>query len=194
ARLAEGLSSSDVRIAFEAACALARVGDRSSVPLLERAARASGSPEVRTAAAWAAARLPVPAPPRSAGPLPAGFVRGVSWWGEGAMHDGGAASFRTLASMGVDWISIHTWDPQQRRVDAPDFADPGRRFAIEGLPDLVKNAHSAGIKVVVKPHLEMRGYEPTPEETRIFRSGDEAARAGPVARIAAERAKGPPAW
>jgi nucleotide-binding universal stress UspA family protein len=193
-RLMDGLTSTDSRVAFEAACALARVGDRSSVTALERAARGSSSPDVRTAAAWAAARLSASGRPRPGGSLPAGFVRGVAWWGEGAMHDGGAASFRTLASMGIDWVSIHTWDPQQRRVDAPDFADPGRRYAIEGLPDLVKNAHAAGIKVVVKPHLEMRGYEPTPEEIRIFRSEDAAARAALVARIRAERAKEPPVW
>ena len=36
--------------------------------------------------------------------------------------DAGAASFRRLASLGVTWVSIHTWDPLQRGLDDPVFA------------------------------------------------------------------------
>jgi hypothetical protein len=201
--LVTGLGAGDPRTAFEAACALARVGDASSVAALEDAARAAVSPEVRTAAAWAAARLAAgstayamagrSSPPARAA-LAADFVRGVSWWREGETEDGGRSSFRILASLGVDWVSIHTWDPQQRRVDAPAFADPGRRYEIRGLPELVKNAHAAGIRVLVKPHLEMHGYEPSPEEIRVFRGKDEAARKALVTRLRAERARQPPVW
>ena len=58
-------------------------------------------------------------------PLASDFRRGVSWWmGEGR-QDHGAASFRRLAALGVTWVSLHTWDPLQRALDEPVFADPG---------------------------------------------------------------------
>jgi hypothetical protein len=130
--LSSGLFAEDPRTAFEAACALGRIGDRSSLAGLERAARTASSAEVRTAAAWAASRVaerldPAPgaarpsAPGPDASPLATGFVRGVSWWREGQTEDGGRESLRALASLGVDWVSIHTWDPQQRGGDDPDL-------------------------------------------------------------------------
>jgi arabinogalactan endo-1,4-beta-galactosidase len=87
-----------------------------------------------------------------------GFHKGVSWWHSEARRDGGAASFQTLASLGVDWVSIHTWDPLQRAVDDPKLIEPDRRFAIRDLDVLVRNAHAAGLRVMVKPHLEMRRH------------------------------------
>ena len=42
--------------------------------------------------------------------------------------DAGEASFRRLASLGVTWVSIHTWDPLQRGLDEPVFAQPDRHF------------------------------------------------------------------
>ena len=52
-----------------------------------------------------------------------------------------------------------------------------RHFGVRDLKTLVSDAHAAGLAVMVKPHLEMRpAYEPTEEERRILRSGDEAAR------------------
>jgi hypothetical protein len=92
-------------------------------------------------------------------------------------RDGGATSFRKLAVLGVTWVSIHTWDPLQRGLHEPVLAPPGdRHFGFRDLPGLVRAAHAAGLKVMVKPHLEMRGYEPTEEERRILRGPDEAAR------------------
>jgi hypothetical protein len=63
-----------------------------------------------------------------------------------------------LASLGVTWVSIHTWDPLQRGLDDPVFAPRGGFH--QGFPDLaalVSAAHAAGLRVMVKPHLEMRG-------------------------------------
>ena len=73
--------------------------------------------------------------------------------------DHGAASFRRLASLGVTWVSLHTWDPLQRGLDEPVFADPQRRHGFRDLAALVASAHAAGLRVMVKPHLEMAGFE-----------------------------------
>ena len=56
------------------------------------------------------------------------------------------ASFRLLASLGVTWVSIHTWDPLQRGLDDPVLALRGG--FLQGFPDLaalVSAAHAAGL-------------------------------------------------
>ena len=58
--------------------------------------------------------------------------------------DAGEASFRRLASLGVTWVSIHTWDPLQRGLDEPVFAKPDRHFGFRDLGALVRSAHAAG--------------------------------------------------
>jgi len=123
-----------------------------------------------------------------------GFCRGVNWWREEDRGDAGEASFRALAELGVDWVSIHTWDPLQRGAHSPDWAEPRRPLVILNLPAIVRNAHAAGLKVMVKPHLEMRGYETTGEELRILRGTDEAARKKLFARIRAEEEGRPRVW
>jgi hypothetical protein len=130
---------------------------------------------------------------RTAG-LDRGFCRGVNWWHEERGPDAGAASFRSLADLGVDWVSIHSWDPLQRDVHSPAWAERRRPYSIPGLADLVKSAHAAGIKVMVKPHLEMRGYEPTAEERRILQGGDAAARRVLIARIRESWEARPRVW
>jgi hypothetical protein len=167
--LAKALAHRDSRAAFEAAQALARCGSDSSLTSLRRAARESPSAEVRAAAAWAAdevRRRAGEAPSSSslatsaAGARPAlapSFRRGVSWWMSEGRTDSGEASFRRLASLGVTWVSIHTWDPLQRGLDDPVFAKPDRHFGLRDLGALVRTAHAAGLRVMVKPHLEMRG-------------------------------------
>jgi hypothetical protein len=203
--LLEALGRDDPRAVFEAALSLARVGGAASRAPLERIARSAPTPAVREAARWAgeeitrrrpeegpaiagapgaagpAAGLTLPgageASPRGEPPLlPPAFRRGVSWWFEWEAGDDGASSFRRLASLGVTWVSIHTWDPLQRGLHDPDFAPARGRFALRGLPGFVKSAHEAGLAVMLKPHLEMRGYEPTPEEMRVLRGPDEEAR------------------
>ncbi len=174
--LAGAVLSRDAPVAFEAALALAALGGGSARgrEALAEAARSSPVPEVRAAAAWASGRSP-----GGDTPLAPGFRRGVSWWNEDG-PGAGAASFRKLASLGVTWVSIHTWDPLQRGLHDPVIAVPRaeeRHFGVRDLKTLVSDAHAAGLAVMVKPHLEMRpAYEPTEEERRIFRSGDEAAR------------------
>jgi len=174
--LAGAVLRRDAPVAFEAALALAALdgGSDRGRAALAAAARSSPVPEVRAAAAWASGRSPA-----GATPLAPGFRRGVSWWNEDG-REAGLASFRNLASLGVTWVSIHTWDPLQRGLHDPVIAVPRadeRHFGIRDLPGLVRDAHAAGLRVMVKPHLEMRpAYEPTEEERRIFRSGDEAAR------------------
>jgi hypothetical protein len=203
--LAPALSRRDPAVAFEAALALAAVGaasERGRAALAE-AARFSPVPEVRSAAAWATG-----ASPGGETPLAPGFRRGVSWWNEDG-RDAAAASFRRLATMGVTWVSIHTWDPLQRGLHEPVIAVPragDRHWGLDDLPGLVRDAHAAGLRVMVKPHLEMRPawmlddhglraerdslprsergvpggatqHPPAQEEDRrVFRSGDEAAR------------------
>lgn len=177
------LAHPDPRAAFEAALALARdvpAQDAAERAALAELSRSSTSEDVRTAAAWAAGRLA----PRVPGLAPS-FRRGVSWWMSEGRGDDGAASFRRLASLGVTWVSIHTWDPLQRGPHDPLLAAPGRRFGPRDLRALVRSAHAAGLAVMVKPHLELRGYQPTEEERRILRGGDEAARRALFRRLEA---------
>jgi hypothetical protein len=179
--LIAALHHPDARAAFEAARALGRIGGLACLPALRLAMSAAGSPEARAAAAWAAdavaARHHEPRPIGSAHTtLPPTFRRGVSWWFEVARRDGEAQSFGELAALGVGWISIHTWEPRQRALDAPGFAPVNEHFGLRDLPGLVRTAHAAGLRVLYKPHLEMGGFVPTPEEVAIFRGSDAAAK------------------
>jgi hypothetical protein len=198
--LIQVLGGEDPRVRFEAAHQLGRMADAVARPALLPLAE-KGEPAESGAAHWAlrriAAGLERPAPPVPPGPGPAlasDFCRGVNWWQEEDRGDGGKTSFRALADLGVNWISIHTWDPLQRGIHSPDWAAPRRPLVIQNLPELVRNAHAAGLKVMVKPHLEMRGYEPTEEERRILRGRDEEARRTLFARFRAEREGRPRAW
>jgi hypothetical protein len=169
--LVEALAGADERAAFEAAQVLAQSGSPASLDALQRAAGEAASAEVRVASGFAAAEIRrrtgahATAPPRPASTAPAdpgpflapGFRRGVSWWMSEGRADAGEASFQRLASLGVTWVSIHTWDPLQRGLDEPVFAKPDRHFGFRDLGALVRSAHAAGLRVMVKPHLEMRG-------------------------------------
>jgi hypothetical protein len=195
--LVEALAHPDERAAFEAAQALALVGGPGSLDALQQAAVDARSAEVRAAAGFALAetRRRTGAPdsplPRRAVPvstdtglsLAPGFRRGVSWWMSEGRSDAGLASFRLLASLGVTWVSIHTWDPLQRGLDDPVFANPDRHFGFRDLGSLVRSAHAAGLRAMVKPHLEMRGFEATEEERRILRGPDSPARRALFARF-----------
>ena len=197
--LSRALGHADPRVRFEAARALGALGRASAIPSL--LALAQGDEPESAAALWAARRIAerdgLLAPALSSGPaagLATAFCRGVNWWLEEDDGDAGAASFRALRALGVDWISIHTWDPLQRDVHSPEWASPRRPVAIPHLRELVANAHVAGLKVMVKPHLEMRGYEPTPDEMRIFRGKDEAARQKLIARVRNNTLGQPRVW
>jgi hypothetical protein len=204
--LARALANPDERVAFEAAHALGTTGSAVSLGALSAAARDSASPIVRTAASWAAsdvarrgrpgsgpevrreaAAAAAPAPSDDE-PLAPGFRRGVSWWRSESGQDHGAASFRRLASLGVNWVSIHTWDPLQRGLHEPVFADPGRRHGIRDLEALVRSAHAAGLRVMVKPHLEMHGFDASDDERRVLGAADSPARRALLARIEAQLA------
>ena len=194
------LRGQDPRVRFEAARQLGVLAEPVARPALMPLAE-KDDPAESGAAHWAlrriAARLDRAVPPVPSGAIPAlaeGFCRGVNWWQEEDRGDAGKASFQSLAELGVDWISIHTWDPLQRGAHSPDWAAPRRALVIQNLPALVQNAHAAGLKVMVKPHLEMRGYEPTEEERRILRGADEAARRKLFERFRAEREEQPRVW
>jgi hypothetical protein len=179
--LIDALRQEDGRTAFEAARALGRIGGPGCLGALRAAMRAPASSEVRAAAAWAATAVAArQQEPRRPWPgdasLAPTFRRGVSWWFEGARGDGGARSFKELAALGVGWVSIHTWEPRQRALDAPEFTPALGRFGLRDLPGLVRTAHAEGLRVLYKPHLEMRGFEATPQEIAIFRAADAAAR------------------
>ncbi len=192
--LVGALSHPDPRTAFEAARALAEVGGEGSREALRRTARSAGPADVRAAAAWSAAEVSrrlgtaeaVDLPSDGVVPLAPAFRRGVSWWLSEGRGDDGRASFRGLAALGVAWVSIHTWDPLQRGLHDPVLAPRSRRFGAGNLEALVANAHAAGLAVLFKPHLEMRGHQPTPEERRILRGPDPEARQRLIARIEAE--------
>ena len=191
ALLVPALAHADPRTAFEAARALAAVGTTASLSPLRAAARAGGPAALGSAAAWAAERvaerhgLPPPAV-ASGGRLAPGFRKGVAWWRSEARNDAGAASFRRLSSLGFDWVSIHTWDPLQRAADEPRLDEPRRRLGITGFGDVVRNAHAAGLRVMLKPHLEMRRYDPRPEDRRILSGPDAGARRRVLERLRAE--------
>jgi hypothetical protein len=182
------LRARDARVAFEATLALARLGGPEARPVADPASRAalaelargSPSPVVRAAADWA-----LGAPVRREPGLAPSFRRGVSWWMSERGQDEGAASFRRLASLGVDWVSIHTWDPLQRGLHDPVLAAPNGRFGIRDLRALVHNAHAAGLSVMVKPHLEMRWPEPSERDRQILRGTDESARRALFRRLEA---------
>ncbi len=192
--LVEALTSADSRAAFEAALSLERVGGRTAIPALEGAALSGAAPELRTAAQVAIEeierRRPGPAnevrnevrdDSRRGEPIAAGaasgsapglapsFRRGVSWWWSEAGPDAGVSSFRRLRALGVTWVSIHTWDPLQRGLHDPVFAEARHPFVLRDLDAIVKNAHQAGLAVMLKPHLEMRprGGGETGDHNRI---------------------------
>jgi hypothetical protein len=187
ATLTEALAHPDTRVAFEAAQALAAAGRPDTLPALRQAALISPSPDVRAAAAWAGEEIRrrvggvgEPPAPRAAAAastpaglaLSPGFRRGVSWWMSEGRSDSGQASFRRLASLGVTWVSIHTWDPLQAGLAEPLFAPPTHRVGFRHLGGLVRAAHAAGLRVMVKPHLEM--LHPPLQHNRIaMRSGDD---------------------
>jgi hypothetical protein len=71
----------------------------------------------------------------------------------------------------VTWVSIHTWDPLQRGLDDPVLAAPDRHSGFRDLGALVRNAHAAGLRVMVKPHLEAgwdRALAPLEPASRRF--------------------------
>jgi hypothetical protein len=187
--LVEALRHPDRRAAFEAALALGAVGGAGSLGPLQAVTRGGPGDELREAASWAARRVATrnDLPSRDADPpaprLPPGFFRGVSWWVSEARPDEGATSFAQLASLGVNWVSIHTWDPIQRGLHDPELAPPARP-SIPDLGAIVGRAHAAGLRVLYKPHLEMRSWEePTPEDLLILRGHDSAARRRTITRL-----------
>jgi hypothetical protein len=188
--LIETLRQEDARAVFEAARALGRIGSPACLDALRAAMRAAGTADARTAAAWAATavaarhREPRPAWPSEVS-LPVTFRRGVSWWFEGARGDG-ARSFRELAALGVGWVSVHSWEPRQKALDAHGFTPRNDRFGLRDLPGLVRAAHAAGLHVLYKPHLEMGGFEPTPRERAILRGTDAAAKRRLIEQIKGE--------
>jgi len=189
--LVGALGQDDERAAFEAARALGRVGGPGCLGALLAAARSSRSPEVRAASAWAAQATSLRQKQTtdirgSEASLSSGFRRGVSWWFEGAQDDAGGRSFRELSGLGVSWVSIHTWEPRQRALDAPGFSPVNPRFGLRDLPALVRSAHAAGLRVLYKPHLEMRGFEPRPDEIAILRGPDAPAKRRLFARVQGE--------
>jgi hypothetical protein len=76
--------------------------------------------------------------------------------------DDGRASFVRLAALGVDWVSIHSWDPLQRDIHDPELRAFSPRPSWSGLAAIVAQAHEAGMRVMVKPHLELHSPRGAP--------------------------------
>jgi nucleotide-binding universal stress UspA family protein len=74
----------------------------------------------------------------------------------------------------------------QRGLHEPVFADPGRRHRIRDLEALVRSAHAAGLRVMLKPHLEMHGFDASEDERRVLRGADSPGRRALLARIEAQ--------
>ena len=180
--------------------ALASVGGEAGQAALAEASRRAPSEDVRAVAAWSEGEVARRRGATAVGPglrrvgakrpLSADFRRGVSWWLSEGRGDDGRRSFATLAGLGVTWVSIHTWDPLQQGTANPVLAPHSRRFGAGNLEALVQNAHAAGLAVMFKPHLEMRGYRPTPEERLILQGADPEARHQMILRIEALREHG----
>lgn len=183
----EALSHTDALAAFEAGNALSRLRDALDARTLEGCVRKLPAGPARSAAALALESARARTAPRAAGsPLPATFGRGVCWWFEGLDQDAGAASFAALGALGVDWISIHTWDPLQQATDDPRFVRPARLHAPADLGAVVQAAHAAGLRVLFKPHLEL-GHPPlSPSERALLRGSDTPERRALVARLQAQ--------
>jgi hypothetical protein len=190
--LRRALAHRDPLAVLEAARGLAALGGPESLAPVRAVAERAQDEAVRGAAAWAAERLAArtqnAAPPRPSARLAPGFRRGVCWWYEGQDHDEGRASFANLRSLGVDFVSIHTWDPRQRAAGEPDFAPASERWTIAGLPALVARAHESGLRVMYKPHLEMAHRRLSEDERAALRAPDGPARRQAIARLEAERA------
>ncbi len=186
--LLEAVGHPQPQAAFEAARSLARVGGPNhAAPLAQRLAALPEGP-VRSAAVWSLARLGS-APARQVSGLPAGFGRGVCWWYEGLEDDDGAASFAELRALGVNWISIHTWDPLQAAVDEPRWLRPRRLHAPRELGRVVAAARRQGLRVLFKPHLEMGHPPPSPEQRALLRGPESPARQALLTALRTERAK-----
>jgi hypothetical protein len=182
--LLRALRGADGVGATEAARTLARRGGHDALQGLDDAAREASAPLARAAAAWAAAEIRgLAAPP----PRGVSFGRGVAWWYEAQDGDQGAASFRRLRRLGVDTVSLHTWDPLQLAARRPEFAQPRRRFAPRDLAATVQAAHAAGLRVLVKPHLEMARLPLSDAERAVLRGSDRAAREAAMAALRERR-------
>ncbi|MCL4818455.1 MAG: hypothetical protein KJ067_04910 [Vicinamibacteria bacterium] len=178
------LDGQDGLAASEAARTLATRGGRAALADLERVASEARAPLVRAAADWAAAETRgAPPPARSGAP----FGRGVAWWYEAQDGDHGAGSFTRLRRLGVDTVSLHTWDPLQVAARRPEFAEARRRFAPRDLAATVSAAHAAGLQVLVKPHLEMARLPLSDAERAALRGTDRAAREAAMAALRERR-------
>lgn len=192
APLIAALGHGEALAVFEAAGGLASHGQPAAAEPL-RALLGRGEPELRAAAALALDRIAERSPgaagrPRAREAFPGrSFQRGVSWWRRERGRDLGADTFPRLLELGVDSVALHTFDPLQRGLSEPELAAPRRPLGIPGLSELVEAAHAAGLRVMVKPHLEMRGPEPSPAERELLRGADPEARARLAERLRARR-------
>lgn len=178
------LDQPDPLVVFYAVNALASTGSRRSLDRLARLYR-HHELEIQTAAAWAAdaisrregekAATPADLAGIGAAPRPS-FLRGLCWYPYWE-SDRGRTSFELLASLGVNWISVHTWDAIQERHDRPEFGRRPLGFRIPGLLEIVANARRCAMRVMIKPHLELSMMARLSEkDKRILAGADEKQR------------------
>ncbi len=102
--------------------------------------------------------LPAVAPP----PLPADFMKGVSYeaWTPGEFS--GVASDQTLRQVvvpsGANWIAVivKCFQDSTTATDIRCTGDP-RNSSDDDLRHVIQQAHARGLKVMLKPHLDPLG-------------------------------------
>jgi hypothetical protein len=131
---------------------------------VDRALSADGDELRRTLARWRRAALDRPASPPPRRPVPAGFLRGVSYAMTNSVEGSYAsprslATLRRLAGMAVNSISIMPYG-FSRRENAPEIGfvhRSPRGETDEGTLRAVADARSLGMSAMVKPHLWVGG-------------------------------------
>jgi hypothetical protein len=131
---------------------------------VDRALSADGDELRRTLARWRRAAITRPVSPAPRRPVPAGFLRGVSYAMANSVEGSYAsprslATLRRLAGMAVNSISIMPYG-FSRRENAPEIEfvhRSPRGETDEGTLRAVADARTLGMSAMVKPHLWVGG-------------------------------------
>jgi hypothetical protein len=125
--------------------------------------------------------LPPPAQPTlAAAVFSPGFHKGItyeSWWnGEYASPNSDQTLAEVIQPTGADWIALIVKCHQETETSTTITCDTGRMSATDAeLVHVIERAHSLGLKVMLKPHLDLSIPDPASGRHHIGFSGDETA-------------------